>query len=868
MADSRGNIPPPSQGRARARGRITSAEFLEQLERGTLQNLSSDAASTTAEPPSEAGSVSVASGSDVGPPIIAHGARDDLDARGLRVTLKPEFNKVGEGGEVFPALTNYFYMNKTPNFTLYQYRVDFSPEEDSTVFKKLLVRSQEQYIGSYIFDGHMLYTTRPIPNEMRDLKAYSKRNEEEDGEPVSFSILIKPVGTVLPTSPTFLQFYNMVMRKCMTLVGMEELGRHFYDRHAAIKFKDDRLELWPGIISAIRNHDVGTLLCVEVTHKVLRMSDVWELISVMKTKCRNPEELEKICKKELIGTIVMTHYNRRTYKIDDIDFTVTPTSAFRHQDGVMTRYIDYYLKRYNIQNIPETQPMLVSIPKKKDVNKGVTGNIYLIPSLCNPTGLTDDMRKNFTLMRKLSNHLHMGPDSRKTKLDEFIGKIKNTQSVKDEFQKWDIDFYPEYVSVECRKYPSEPVFMGPVGSSPISGYTNADWSRQLKGRGMLLAQELKNWIVFVPDRDSADIDQLVKQLKMAATSINVNVVQPLAIIQYNHTRMLSRIRDELNRRGEDIKFVFVVLTNNNVHNYADIKKLCILDFAVGCQCFLAKNMNSPKAKAKLSSICTKVMIQINAKLGGVPWGVKIPVKRLMILGFDVYHCSERKNQSAGALVSTTDQALTKYYSTVTFHQDKSELAKNLTGGVRESLEAFRIENDGALPDRIFLYRDGVGEGQINYVLDIEIPQIRLAIETLYKTSCQEKARLSVIIVTKKINSRVLLERGRQLYDNVPPGTVVDNTFTLPERYDFFLVSQSVNQGTVSPTNYNVVCDDSGFRPEQMQKLSFKLCHNYYNWCGTVAVPAPCQYAHKLAYLTGIALNEKAPLSLATTLWYL
>lgn len=83
-----------------------------------------------------------------------------------------------------------------------------------------------------------------------------------------------------------------------------------------------------------------------------------------------------------------------------------------------------------------------------------------------------------------------------------------------------------------------------------------------------------------------------------------------------------------------------------------------------------------------------------------------------------------------------------------------------------------------------------------------------------------------------------------------------------------MVSQSVNQGTVSPTNYNVVHDESDWTAEKMQKLSFKLCHLYYNWCGTVAVPAPCQYAHKLAYLTGIALNEEAPMQLANNLWYL
>lgn len=73
---------------------------------------------------------------------------------------------------------------------------------------------------------------------------------------------------------------------------------------------------------------------------------------------------------------------------------------------------------------------------------------------------------------------------------------------------------------------------------------------------------------------------------------------------------------------------------------------------------------------------------------------------------------------------------------------------------------------------------------------------------------------------------------------------------------------------MSPTNYNVVLDESDFTPDHMQKLSFKLCHLYYNWCGTVAVPAPCQYAHKLAYLSGVSLNEEAPATLANTLWYL
>ena len=74
---------------------------------------------------------------------------------------------------------------------------------------------------------------------------------------------------------------------------------------------------------------------------------------------------------------------------------------------------------------------------------------------------------------------------------------------------------------------------------------------------------------------------------------------------------------------------------------------------------------------------------------------------------------------------------------------------------------------------------------------------------------------------------------------------------LSHRYDFFLVSQSVRQGTVNPTSYNIIKDTSGLKPKHIQMLTYKLTHLYYNWPGTVRVPAPCQYAHKLAFLVRI-----------------
>ena len=92
--------------------------------------------------------------------------------------------------------------------------------------------------------------------------------------------------------------------------------------------------------------------------------------------------------------------------------------------------------------------------------------------------------------------------------------------------------------------------------------------------------------------------------------------------------------------------------------------------------------------------------------------------------------------------------------------------------------------------------------------------------------------------------------------------MLDHTVTKRNWYDFFLVSQHVGQGTVTPTHYVVVQDTLDLPVDAVQRIrlvvsvflsrlmtfsaSYKLTHMYFNWPGTVRVPAPCQYAHKVS----------------------
>lgn len=57
---------------------------------------------------------------------------------------------------------NYFKVLKETNWALYQYHVDFSPEEDRTIVRKGLLKMHQKNIGAYIYDGTVMYTSRRL----------------------------------------------------------------------------------------------------------------------------------------------------------------------------------------------------------------------------------------------------------------------------------------------------------------------------------------------------------------------------------------------------------------------------------------------------------------------------------------------------------------------------------------------------------------------------------------------------------------------------------------------------------------------------------------------------------------------------------
>lgn len=119
-----------------------------------------------------------------------------------------------------------------------------------------------------------------------------------------------------------------------------------------------RLEIWPGYVTAVDNYEGGLMLQCDVSHRVLRCDTVLECMSAIAAK-KHQSEVKKEVEKALLGSIVLTRYNNKVYKIDDVDFQSNPTKTFETSNGEKISFIQYYQRQYGITIKDHKQPLLV-----------------------------------------------------------------------------------------------------------------------------------------------------------------------------------------------------------------------------------------------------------------------------------------------------------------------------------------------------------------------------------------------------------------------------------------------------------------------------------------------------------------------------
>lgn len=168
-----------------------------------------------------------------------------------------------------------------------------------------------------------------------------------------------------------------------------------------------------------------------------------------------------------------------------------------------------------------------------------------------------------------------------------------------------------------------------------------------------------------------------------------------------------------------------------------------------------------------------------------------------------------------------------------------------------AIQSFSNENQGNLPTKIIIYRDGVGEGMRDQIIEKEISQFKEVLKPIYNTVTGIPP-ITLVVVNKRINQRMFVQGpGGRGMENPQPGSIIDANLVENQKdnecFDFFLVPQQTTQGCVTPTHFYVSLNESkDLSKHALENVTYAFCYMYSNWSGSIKVPAPCQYAHKIA----------------------
>jgi aubergine len=184
----------------------------------------------------------------------------------------------------------------------------------------------------------------------------------------------------------------------------------------------------------------------------------------------------------------------------------------------------------------------------------------------------------------------------------------------------------------------------------------------------------------------------------------------------NFATWKNSIDANLKARFRDINCVIFVLPGQKGKGkcYSEIKKYLIEEVPIPSQVVLGSTI----AKGKnLRSIVNKVVIQMNAKMGGVPWSIShMPFTQspTMVIGLSSAKAKGAKN--VYSIAATMNREFNRFFSksVVSEHSQIEEMIVN-------SIQAFQSSCGGKFPSTVIVLRDGVGDSQKDMLMTVEIP---------------------------------------------------------------------------------------------------------------------------------------------------
>jgi len=730
-------------------------------------------------------------------------------------------------------LHSNFFKFQLKTHGLQKYFVEFFPniaQVTSSLRQRVIGKvasAVRQKIGSFVYDNTVVYASNEVSEEFSVETSYDETN---------YTVTFKPVGSAEDHLERF-KFYNKFMKVVQSKLGMVPILRKLYDhQNGVIELDKHKLEIWPGYSTAVHEFEGGCMLNVDVAYRCIRTLTVFDMLKECKGNPR--QEFEKL----VTGSCVLTKYNKRCYRVEGVDFDKDPSFKF-DVGGQEESFLSYYQRRWGVLIKNKDQPLLVSSLKE-------IGQIYLIPELCIMTGITDAMRSDFGLMKELSEKTKPLPKTRINNCRGLIRNLKSKQKTSEVMESWRVDIQENPTEVVAKVVEPGRVQTGQESFTinPLKGSFDTD----IGTRQLFKHPGLKKWGIFYVKLDQRLVEAFKSTMQQALKTFRVSAAPPASfgLSTNNWDEWEARLREVL---APDVQFIICILPGSRGKSklYDPLKSLLIRDFPVPSQVVLNNTLKRDRA---LRSVVNKVIIQIVAKIGGTPWLLEnLPQSgtNTMVVGVEVF--SKRSSHSVVGLCASLDPNFSQFCPVAELGHTTA--AMNFTESMLKALETYYSVNQ-TYPQQVIIYREGISDSGRAEALQTEVPNYLNALETLLQQGkVPQRPKLLFLIINRRTNARFYTAEEVK---NPPIGTCVDTQVVHPQGWDFYICPVTTNQGVASPTHCFVLYDDTGLSADQVQVLTYRLCYSYWNWCGSIRKPSPCQFAHKLAYHIGERSHPSAP----------
>ncbi|XP_044270064.1 protein argonaute-2-like [Tribolium madens] len=782
--------------------------------------------------------------------------------------------KPGTKGRPIKIESNHLSLNLGSLTKAYHYDVSITPDTPKCLFRDVMnLFGRKHYPKNHPgYDGRKnLYTPKklPLPNDtISDIIEVEGENQKKQFKveiKLARTVDLSPLHDVLRTrqSPQdALQCLDIVLRNAPSNTCINA-GRCFFTppRGGQIIPLGDGMEMYYGFYqSAIRGWK--PLLNVDIAHKPFPSAlNVLDLVCELGSDYRNtimrehlnrplPDFIQKALEKFI--KLLKVNYeipgqsgSKRVYRVNGLGAPASQ-AQFKLDDGKITTVDKYF------QDVKRCRLRYPHLPTLWVGSRERESKILLPLEFC--TVVSGQVVNRKTTENQTSAMIRKTATSTNIRKNNIMQTLRNVNYNNDPcIREFGFSISHHFEKLDARVLqPPNLLYAGRAEIMPNKGVWRADRNQFLVGA------TIKKWTIASCTRYPARVEQLADMIFKMGRSSGMHITSK-ATPPFQHIGGRQCLRDFIDyfKSKQDYDFIVVVVPNSGPQ-YSLVKKAAELN--VGCltQCIKDQTINRLNPQT-----VGNILLKINSKMNGTNHSFSPNSRPLilttpcMIMGADVTHPGPGAIDipSVAAVTASHDPNAFQYNICWRLQSPKVEIIEDLCDITVQQL-LFFYQKTRYKPEKIVFFRDGVSEGQFEQVQREEISAIQKACKRVQKDGYEPK--ITFLVVQKRHHTRLFPVNPRDSEDknnNVPAGTCVDTHITNPMMQDFYLVSHASIQGVARPTKYCTLWDDNNMSNDDIEQLTYHLCHMFTRCNRSVGYPAPTYYAHLAAARTKIYIEN-------------